>query len=272
MNNLLDALTTNERVTCPDCGVDRFKVLTLTDKQTGEPIEVTMKAACQCQHDAIVKEEASAIAAQKAEFVRRARNRAMSDKRLHSYTFDKDSTPQMPASVIARRYVKQWDQMQKEGYGLLIHGGVGTGKTFYAAAIVNALIDEGKSAYMTTISALINAVSINDREEELSRMNRADLLVIDDLGAERQTEYSLEVVYAIIDSRVKSGKPMIVTTNYSPTQMMAETELTLARIYDRVLEVCPIRIEITGKSRRATHDKERVKNAQAILFGDMGDE
>ena len=78
---------------------------------------------------------------------------------------------------------------------------------------------------------------------------------------------SRELAFTIIDERVKAKKPMIVTTNLSPAEMMKVSDMTLLRIYERVLEACPIRVGLTGKSRRLANDKENVENAMRDLFG-----
>ena len=65
------------------------------------------------------------------------------------------------------------------------------------------------------------------------------LLIIDDFGMERGTEYGLEQVYNVIDSRYRSGKPLIVTTNLTLDSLQNPQDTAHARIYDRLLEMCP---------------------------------
>ena len=75
------------------------------------------------------------------------------------------------------------------------------------------------------------------------------MLIIDDLGSERSTDFAIERVYNIVDSRYRSKKPMILTTNLSLQEMKDTEDLRLARIYDRVFEVC-YPMQFTGKSMR----------------------
>ena len=63
-------------------------------------------------------------------------------------------------------------------------------------------------------------------------------LILDDFGMERGTEYGLEQVYNVIDSRYRSGKPLIVTTNLTLTELQNPQDTPHARIYDRLLEMC----------------------------------
>jgi DNA replication protein DnaC len=86
-------------------------------------------------------------------------------------------------------------------------------------------------------------------------LSRFQLLTIDDLGVERGTDTMNEMVYAIIDSRYRSGLPLIVTTNTTSAELKNPTDIHKARIYSRLLEMC-IPIEVTGCDRR----KEKLKS------------
>ena len=88
------------------------------------------------------------------------------------------------------------------------------------------------------------------------------LLILDDFGMERGTEYGLEQVYSVIDSRYRSRRPLIVTTNLTLQQIQNPTDTAYARIYDRLLEMCaPVRFT-GGNFRRETAQAklERLKN------------
>ena len=119
-------------------------------------------------------------------------------------------------------------------------------KTFYAACIANALIDHGRSAKMTNFSAIINKLqeSFDGRQRFLDKLNRFDLLIIDDLGIERESEYMQEQVYNIIDARYKARRPLIVTTNISLDEIKNPKSVQRQRIYDRILHFChPVKID-----------------------------
>ena len=97
-------------------------------------------------------------------------------------------------------------------------------------------------------------------------MNAADLLILDDLGAERNTEYAVETVYNVIDSRYRVGKPVIVTTNLTLEEMQNSTDIKCHRIYDRIFEVCyPLRFE--GKSMRGKEATGRFNEMKVLLEG-----
>ena len=79
-----------------------------------------------------------------------------------------------------------------------------------------------------------------DRNANINSFNSFPLLIIDDLGVERNSEFAREQVFHIIDSRYRSQLPMIVTTNLTLKELKDPGDLARARIYDRVLERCAV--------------------------------
>ena len=117
---------------------------------------------------------------------------------------------------------------------------------------------------MTNFAAVLNDLSgsFEGRNQYIARLCRYPLLILDDFGMERGTEYGLEQVYNVIDSRYRSGKPLIVTTNLSLDELQHPQDTPHARIYDRLLEMCaPVRFT-GGNFRRETAQAklERLKN------------
>ena len=98
-------------------------------------------------------------------------------------------------------------------------------------------------------------------------MNDAKLAILDDLGAERGTEYALEKVYDIVDSRYRRKLPMLLTTNLTLDEMKAETDIRYVRIYDRIFEVCyPMLFE--GISWRRQQANSRFLEMRKLLGED----
>lgn len=85
-----------------------------------------------------------------------------------------------------------------------------------------------------------------DRDHYMKSLMRPDLLILDDLGAERNTSFGKERVFDVVDKRLLSGKPTIVTTNIPLSVMKQAVELDDRRIFDRILEVC---VPITSTER-----------------------
>lgn len=93
---------------------------------------------------------------------------------------------------------------------------------------------------MTNFATVLNDLSdsFEGRNAYIARLCSYPLLILDDFGMERNTEYALEQVYNVIDSRYRSGMPLIVTTNLSTDELKYPQDMPHARIYDRLLEMC----------------------------------
>ena len=147
-------------------------------------------------------------------------------------------------------------------------GDVGTGKSFVAACIANALLDQGIPVLMTNFSKILNqmgAMYSEERYRYIASFSNYSLLILDDLGIERSTEYALEQVYAVIDERYKAGLPVIITTNLKIAEIRNPQDVAYARIYSRILEMCtPVRI--SGEDRRKSIGKENSRSLRRYLI------
>lgn len=223
--------------------------------------------SCRCEREIVEREEQRK---RRQEFDKRMDSLAaqfgIPDPQPVSGTFTGDDNPESKVSVACRRYVENWPEMQANGIGILFYGSVGTGKTFYAGAIVNALLDRCISAAVTNFPRLLNLLqSAPDRQKLIDHLGRYQLLVIDDLGVERDSSYAAEQVYAVIDARSRSGLPLIVTTNLTLDELRNPSSMQYKRIYDRILEMCPVPLLLAGESRRTGNAKRRVDLARKLL-------
>lgn len=180
----------------------------------------------------------------------------------------RDDDGDSPIRRTCMRYVDRWDEMKADNMGILFYGSKGTGKTFYASCICEALKEKKVSAVMTTTANLMIRLSTWDKDEIMDALVRVPMLALDDLGAERDTSYAAELMYSVIDARYKAQKPVIVTTNMDLAEMQEETDIWRSRIYDRVIEMCPIAIKMDGASRRAGIADERKRKARELLRED----
>ena len=224
---------------------------------------------CQC---AIAHRDARDEAARRREFQRRQselRAKGIADPDYMRYRFEADDGNNQTVGAVCRRYVDEWPQMRGENIGMLLYGGVGTGKSFFAACIANALLDQCIPAGMTTIGRTLNQIqaTYEGKQGIIDRLRGYELLVIDDLGAERDTEYAAEQVFNIIDGRVRTGRPMIVTTNLDLRELEHPQDLRYRRIFSRVLEACPIRMPMEGEDRRKANGDAKAEAARRILLG-----
>lgn len=144
-----------------------------------------------------------------------------------------------------RNYVEKFATMKKNSQGFLFWGDVGTGKTFAAGCIANELLDRGVPVMATSMIKLIDRLSAfkkNGYEEDVAKLMRklttVDLLIIDELGAERETPFVIEKMFQIVEERYTANLPMIVTTNLKFEYLEREQNIEKKRIYSRILEKC----------------------------------
>lgn len=167
----------------------------------------------------------------------------------------------------ARAYVDGWDKAYASNTGLLLFGDVGTGKSFFAGCIANALLDRDISVMMTnfpTILSRLTGMFPEERIDYIDSIGRYDLLILDDFGVERNTSYAMEQMFHIVDQRYRSCKPLIVTTNLTLEQMKNPPDLEHSRIYGRILEHCAP-ILFSGKDMRKDNADTTKNTAREIL-------
>lgn len=206
-----------------------------------EPILVA--TICDCAKEAEERRRKEEEYQRDMDKIQRLRLSSLMDSKFREATFPtfRQTKHNVRNLQLCRRYAENFDEMMAKNQGLLFYGNVGTGKTFSAACIANYLLDRNVSTVMTSFIKIIGSASLTNREEAMNftdRLNRAKLLIIDDLGAERGTDYALERVYDIIDSRYRARLPMILTTNVPISEMMECADRRYSRIYDRIFEVC----------------------------------
>lgn len=219
----------------------------------GDGVLRKVPVMCDCQ----AEENERQISEDKAHEARmnqeRRRLEGISSEQWRQASFVDDDRRDERASEVCMRYAKNFEQMQNSNMGLMLYGEVGSGKTFLAACIANALLEQGSRVMMASLPTLIAQMGADFGEERadiLRRVTNADLLVLDDVGVERDTEYSMEQAYEVINARYKSGKPLVVTTNLSMRDLKGVNALSKSRIYDRLKELChPVLVK--GGSRRA---------------------
>lgn len=211
---------------------------------------ISPKCLCKCEVERREREEEAQRKKEFAERIKKYRSMGFPQSQMQYWTFENDDKGNEKLSNIAKRYVNNFDTFCKDGKGLLLYGGVGTGKTYIACMIANALIDKGCPVLVTNFARILSTLQGTfDKQEYLDSLNQFKLLIIDDLGIERDTGYAKEQVFNIIDSRYRAGLPMIITTNLTMQKLATESDLADKRVYDRILERC-YPVEVAGESRR----------------------
>lgn len=206
---------------------------------------------CKCAADARRKEEEEVKRREYRDRINRMRTKGFPESNMLDWTFANDDGANPKISKIALSYVENFDKMLDLGKGLLLFGTVGTGKTYFAACICNALIDRGIPCLMTNFSRLVNTISgmYEGKQDYIDSLNRYKLIVIDDFASERNTEYMNEIIMNVIDSRYRAGLPTIITTNLTADEIKNPVEIHKQRVMSRLLEMC-VSVQVEGKDRR----------------------
>lgn len=178
--------------------------------------------------------------------------------------FEHDAFPDSAPSRVCREYVAKWGQMENQG--LMLYGEPGSGKSFLAACVVNALRRQRIPAQMCSVTRLLMSLDAWEREPIMSAIKSVPLLVLDDVGAERDTDYQLEKLFSVVDARIQSGRPLICTTNLTPAQMQEPDTLQKRRIYSRLWEACAVRLHVEGDKRPGIA-QDKAAEARRVLLG-----
>ena len=256
---------------CGKCGEPRQRFMLFDDPTDDDPehkSELKVVTMCRCEREEEEREKRKEEAAKDMEKIQRLRNASLLDEKLRGATFGAFKVTKYNERnlKLCRRYAMKFDQMVEKDQGLIFWGSVGTGKSFAAACIANYLLDRKVPVVMTSFVKLLEVFQ-SGRDEETSILNRlgyAKLVIFDDLGAERGTDYALEKVYNIVDSRYRKSLPMILTTNLTIEDMKSEVDMRYRRIYDRVFETC-YPMQFTGPSWRMKEASRRYKDMEELL-------
>lgn len=248
-------------VYCGKCGSRKQLRVKFGDKTH------VVRCVCKCESKELEEKKRQEEYEEQMRRINRLKEASMMDKKYREFTFDKYEVREENKKVfeMAKKYADRFQDMYKKNQGLLLYGPVGTGKSFTAACIGNYLLDNAKPVIMTSFVKILQDIWENDREAEyITILNSASLLIVDDLGTERETDYALEKVYNIIDSRVRANKPMIITSNLELNDMMECEDIRKKRIYDRILECC-YPMYVGGKSFRMMKAAQRFDEMKDFL-------
>lgn len=184
-------------------------------------------------------------------------------ERFTDSTFDKFKT--LPGTETALEYCKTYAASFAD-YGcdsLLIWGPYGNGKSHLAAAAAHAVQTSGKTVVFQTMPELLERIrqTFNDRQNKeterdiMYALQNCDLLVLDDIGAEKVSDWVQDVLFRIVDGRYRQKKPILYTTNLKPSELKDKVG---PRIYDRIAETS-IPVENKGTSFRMKVMEDRFK-------------
>lgn len=192
--------------------------------------------------------------------ISRAKSRRLEARlpqRYRDVAFERFPVTEMPQPVVAevRRYTRDIGSNLDEGRGVWLFGDVGTGKTTLAMLVSKAALAAGRTVAIYSLPRLLNllreAIGSDDGKLDLlDRLATVDLLHLDDVGAENSTDWVLEQLYSIVNTRYEEQRALVVTSNLGPEEL---GEQIGERTVSRMLELCAVQIPLYGADRRGEY-------------------
>ena len=191
------------------------------------------------------------------------RERSGLSKRMRGYTFANFKPYVSPSATKAvekvESYLKNWEENRESGRGLYFCGGVGTGKTHLAVGVMNELIQRKRvpSLFVTVPEFLDNLreaymIPGRDLDEWMDAVKNADLLVLDDLGAEKPNPWVRERLFVVVNHRYREALPTLFTSNIGPKDLASQLG---ERTASRIIAICEW-ISLEGEDYRETIVRE----------------
>nr|CBX20737.1 DNA replication protein [Streptococcus pyogenes] len=244
------------------------------ERKVGDVMEffgnkMILRVACKCDRE-IEKQKKRR---EKQMEIERLKRTCFNSMREWSYTFENYQGEENQSLMIAKNFVEDYEKMKKENIGLLFYGSVGSGKTYLACSIANSLIEQYQiSVKIRNFAQIINKLQKSsfdfDKNAYIESLVNTSVLILDDLGIERDTSYAKEQVYNIVNSRYLKQKPTIFTTNLSyDTIQNCKDSVEYQRIYSRIIEMC-IPVMVVGEDFRKFIQRDKLtRNKDRLLNG-----
>jgi DNA replication protein DnaC len=223
---------------CSKCGGPTRIIVEVLGKKWNMPM------LCECMSKKVREEEEALKGRTKQLKLKKLIDNSLMDKSFELSCFENWNHEAANEKMleIAQRYVQNFEKVRSQNIGLLIYGRPGNGKTFTSACIGNALIRQSVPVICVGVISILQRIqkTFNNHEKEgadtiLASLDNAELLILDDLGTEKESDWSRSMVYQIIDSRYRLNKPIIITTNVGLSDIKYRYDI---RTYDRILEMC----------------------------------
>jgi DNA replication protein DnaC len=193
----------------------------------------------------------------RAQMIAKAKARQLSaviPRRYRNVSFDRPPVTDIDPGAVAivRHFAHTIDEQLDNGRGLWLHGPVGTGKTTLAMLASKAALKAGRSVAIYSLPRLLNEIRDTYGSERshtalLDRLIAVDLLHVDDVGAERTSDWVLEELYSIVNGRYEDERSMVITTNLGETDLAAQIH---KRTTSRLTEMCD-QLEVVGEDKRS---------------------
>ena len=199
---------------------------------------------CDCRAPRLAKAKASGI-------------NSVIPRRYRGVSFDRPPVTEIDRDAVnaVRDWIDSTEKNLEEGHGLWLMGSTGTGKTTLAMLVSSETLKRGHSVAIYSLPKLLARIrSTFDAQvgeesyaEFFERLCDVDLLHIDDLGAEKRSDWVLEQLYAIVDERYQSQRSVVVTTNLPLHEL---EEQVGPRTVSRLVEICGDPLPLNGEDLR----------------------
>lgn len=251
---------------CSKCGEPTFKEIEMLGKVRLVP------RMCKCKKEEFERMQREEEAKEKQQRLKSLFTNSLMDSKFFGETFENwdETKGNNKYRGMAEKYCNRFSEVKKQGLGFLFYGTPGNGKTYLSNCIANRLLNDCIPVISTSVDGILNRIKQTynkwgkeGEETILNSLSYADLVIIDDLGTEDATGWSVSKVYNIIDRRYRNKLPMIVSTNVSIEELK---EIYSERTIDRLLEMCTP-IKFTGESIRKEKSKENSNLLREIMRG-----
>ena len=214
----------------------------------------------------------------RAERLHRGRGRGVAaaiPRRYRGVSFDRPPISDMARDMeqryvveACRKYVDDLDANLEQGRGLWLMGNTGTGKTSLGMVVAKAALAQGKTVGVYFAPKLLTRIRQTFQETEsenaygqlFAKLTALDLLYIDDLGAERRTDWVVEQLYAVINERYEEQRSVLVTSNAASDVAEGQQQLEEqigSRTVSRLVEICGDPLPLFGADRRVEARQQR---------------
>jgi DNA replication protein DnaC len=213
--------------------------------------------------------------------LKRGRTRGITSaipRKYRGVSFERPPVPHLPSEAVraTKRYIEKLDDNLVKGRGIWFLGDVGTGKTTLAMLISKQALERGHSVAIYSMPKLLAKIRSTYRTEGegdaysefFDLLTSVDLLHLDDLGAERQTEWVIEQLYSIVNERYEAERAIIFTTNSHQVevdqeeiakrekrgdrpQLVVEKQIG-RRTFSRLTEMCGDPVILMGEDHRSS--------------------
>lgn len=232
--------------------IEVYEIEIIGGPQKGKTME--WKKGCVCEDIELAKKAKEHYNEMKLRKMQEIFNRnSLISKDLEKATFENylpKNKSQEYAKKVSMRYVEIFDLEKPRN--LSFHGSFGLGKSHLAKSIADGVMEKGFTAIFISVPKLLRKIKSTfsnksdvNADEILTMLEKVNLLILDDLGAENHTDWVAETVFDIIDSR--QGKHTIYTTNYSPDDLIEKLgERNFSRVFNQDTTI----LEVEGENHR----------------------